>query len=1160
LSLRFILGRAGSGKSFTCLSEMAGELEAFPEGHPLILLVPEQASFQAERDLVVACAGKGFMRAQVLSFRRLAYRVLREAGGAARAHIGELGKRCVLRRLLQLRQGELKVFQSPATRAGFADSLARAVGEMKTYCIGPEDLAAPAAELRKAGAALLADKLDDLRLLFNDLEQFLASRFIDPDDYLSLLAGRLPRAATTAGAEVWVDGFTGFTPQEYGVLAALLHAARRVNVSLCIDDLSLAGAIDESDPFYPVRETYEQLCVITANEGMRVDRPVLLSDSAPRFRSAAIAHLERHFFRRPAPPLAAGGAEVTVAYAANRTAEVEGAAREMIRLARDSGYRWREMVVLSRDLSLYAGLVANIFADYGIPAFIDQKRPALHHALPELVRSAFEVAVRDWTYDPVFRYLKTDLAALTREEVDILENYVLAHGIRGGRWTDGRPWQYRQRRFLEEDDSVSGASEAEADGRELAEVNRIRDRATGSLGRFCTAVREAVDGREITAALFDLLTGLAVPEQLERWSAAAEKEGRLEEAQEHAQVWVEFVELLDQLVEVIGDEAISLEEYAAVLDEGLAHLRLSLIPPGLDQVVVGSLDRSRSPGARSAIVLGVSEGLLPARSIEQGILTDAEREKLAAAGLKFAPGARRRSFEEQSLIYVALTRAGERLTLSCPLADDEGGATAPSPVLAQIRALLPGAAEAVWPVEPGEGQSANLDFVTRPGRTLSHLAGRLREARAGRPVDPLWRDLYTWFVTGEHRDSAARTLSGLFYQNSAGRLPGRLSRALYGRKLVTGVSGIEKFRSCPFAYFLTYGLKLRDRAVFKLSPPDLGQFFHAALKLFGEDLQEKGLDWGKLSRENCRHLADEVVDRLAPRLLNEILLSTARQRYLTGKLKRIVRRAATVLAEHGRRGCFRPVGLELAFAPGGGLPAATFVLPDGSEMVLTGRIDRVDTAPGEDGEIYLRIIDYKSGRPDFRLSDVWHGLKLQLLTYLNVALDEAEKLVGRSCLPAAILYFHIHDPVISAAGPMPADAVAKEILKSLKMKGLVLADPAVIEMLDPALSGHSDLVPVQIKKGGGLGEHSAAISLEQFELLRSHLRSQLLSAGEEIMSGTVDISPYRQGKFRCCQYCDYRPVCFFDVLVEGNRYRILHPEKDAAVLERLAELAKEEKR
>ncbi|MCL6636046.1 MAG: PD-(D/E)XK nuclease family protein, partial [Peptococcaceae bacterium] len=432
-----------------------------------------------------------------------------------------------------------------------------------------------------------------------------------------------------------------------------------------------------------------------------------------------------------------------------------------------------------------------------------------------------------------------------------------------------------------------------------------------------------------------------------------------------------------------------------------------------------------------------------------------------------------------------------------------------------------------------------------------------REAKAGRPVEPLWKDVYSWFAAGSLRESCARVLSGLFYRNSAGRLSRGLSRALYGRRLVTGVSAIETFRSCPFAYFLTYGLKLRDRPVYKLTPPDLGEFFHAALKSFGEELKEQGRDWGALSREECRRLADGAVDRLVPRFLNEILLSTARRRYLTGKLKRIVRRAALVLSEHARRGAFKPVGLEIAFGPGGRLPAAVFVLSDGTELVLTGRIDRIDAACGDDGEMYLRIIDYKSGRPDFKLADVWHGLRLQLPAYLHVALQQSEKWLGKRCLPGAILYFHIHDPVIPVKGSLPVEAVEKEILKSLRMKGLVLADPSIIAKIDPGLTGQSDLVPVYLKKDGSLGENSGTLTLEQFDLLRTYLRSQILAAGDEITGGTVDISPYRRGSFRYCRYCEYRPVCLFDVQVEGNRYRILTPEKNAAVLEKLAGFKKD---
>lgn len=1152
MPLRFILGRAGAGKTCACLSEIAAELKAAPMGPPLIALVPEQATFQTERDLVGFSGGRGFMRAQVLSFRRMAYQVLREVGGAARPHIGELGKRMVLRRLLQNRQEGLKVFRRPAARVGFADSLARALGEMKTYCIGPGDLFPVAVGLRETGASLLADKLADLSLLYGDLEDFLAGRFIDPDDYLGLLADRIPESPTAAGAQVWVDGFTGFTPQEYWVLAALMRAAARVSVSLCLEAASLERPLREFDPFYPVRETYESLCQMAAKERVRVEKPLILDGPPRRFQSAGIAYLEESFFRRPAPPLACGEAGVTLASAANRRSEVEGVAREIVSLSRDSGYLWRDIVVLARDLSLYAGLVANVFGDYGIPAFIDQKRPVVRHPLAELVRSALEVAVRDWTYDPVFRYLKTDLASLTREETDILENYVLAHGIRGSRWTDGKPWEYRMRHLLEEGEVASRAGQ-EPGRRELAEINLFRDRAAGPLGRFCAAARGGKCVRDVITALYNLLSELEVPAQLDRWSDLAEKDGRLEEAREHAQVWSGLIELLDQVVESLGDDATPLEELAAILDEGLSALRLGLIPPGLDQVVVGSLDRSRSPRARAAFVLGVAEGLLPARVTEQGILTDNEREKLASSGIRLAPGARRRAFEEQYLVYIALTRAGERLTLSCPLADDEGGAVVPSPVLERVRELLPGAREATWPAEPGLPGAGDLDFVTGPARALSALVARLREVKAGRPVDPLWRDVYSWMVKSGYREECARGLAGLFHKNSAGRLPVRLTRALYGRRLVTGVSGVEKFRACPFAHFLSYGLKLRERAVFKLSPPDLGQFFHAALKLFGEEIKEKGLDWGALGKEDCRRLAGGAVERLAPRFLSEILLSTARQRFLTGKLKRIVQRAALVLSEHARRGDFRPVGLELAFGPGGELPAVTLVLPDGSEMVLVGRIDRIDAATGDSGEVYLRIIDYKSGIPEFKLSDVRHGLKLQLLTYLHVALAQAERLVGRPALPGAVLYFRIDDPLIKTpGGPPPADELEREIVRSLKMKGVVLADPALVSMIDAGLKGQSEIIPVYLKSDGSFGDRSSVVSLEQFELLRDCLRRQFLSAGSGITGGVVDISPVRQGRFRYCQYCPYRPVCFFDILVEGNAYRIIRPEKDAEALARLA--------
>lgn len=1148
MSLRFIIGRAGSGKTRRCLDEIRAELSARPAGAPLVLLVPEQATFQTEYVLASTPGLKGFIRAQVLSFRRLAYRVLQEAGGAARPHIGDLGKRMLLRRLLEQRREEIKIFRRSASQPGFADTLARALGEVKNYCVEPEELVSASAVLRSLhGAETLADKLEDLYLIYNELESVLEDRFIDPDDYLNLLADRLVLSSAVLGGEVWVDGFSGFTPQEYRVLSSLLHNAERVNITLCTDYKTLSGNPDETEMFYPIRETYETLCELAAREGVIVDRPLVLDGAnGGRYLSPDIAHLEKYFFSYPAPPCNAAGGGVTLAVAANPRSETEGVAREITALCRDGGYRYRDIIILLRDFDTYPDLISSVFADHDIPVFIDRKRPVMHHPLVELVRSALEVFVSDWSFDPVFRFLKTDLTPLGREEVDLLENYVLAHGIRGSRWTDARPWEYRRRLSLEEDTEMS-----DVEAEELEEINRIRRQAAVFLREFCSAAGRASNVREITEALYNLLDSMEVPEMLESWRMSALSEGQLEQAGEHGQIWDGLTALLDQVVEALGDETISVQEYSAVLDAGLDSMRLGLIPPGFDQVVVCSLERSRSPEARAAFVMGASDGVLPARVSDRGILSEGERERLQAVGLKLAPGSRRRVFDEQYLVYIALTRSSEKLYLSYPLADDEGGAIAPSPAAARVRELLPGLAEKFWPVEPNGAETGDLEFVCNPGRTLSHLVARMRELKAGRRVNPIWQDIYAWFTGDEYREKTAFAMSGLFKSNREGRLPAGVGRALYGRKLKTSVSGIEKFRACPFSHFLARGLNLQERTVYKIGAPDLGQFFHAALKLFGDQVREMGISWGQLDREQCRALAGDVVDKLAPRLQSEILLSTARRRYLTGKLKKTVQQTALVLSEHSRRGSFQPVGLELAFGPEGDLPSVTFVLPGGGEMVLTGRIDRIDAVKGNEG-IYLRIIDYKSGRVTVSLQDIYHGLKLQLLAYLDVALRHAEKLAGGKGLPGAILYFRIDDPLVRTDGEMPAaDEIEKRILREFRMTGMVLADPHVVKLMDGAAAGDSDLIPVQIKKDGEFSARSAVVTPEQFELLREHLRRQLAGAGGDIVGGVVDIAPYRRGASRPCQFCPYKPVCQFDILIEGNSYRNIKPEDAGAIWNKL---------
>ncbi|MBU7005382.1 helicase-exonuclease AddAB subunit AddB [Phosphitispora fastidiosa] len=1151
MELRFILGRAGAGKTGYIFKYVQEELERNPDGSPIIILVPEQATFQMEYYLSAKLGLEGSVRAQVLSFRRLAFRVLLETGGAARTPVGELGKRMILRRLLEKHKHELRLFGSTAGRPGFPDCLARSIGEMKTYLISPEKLENAASLLAENGR-LLTDKLTDMAFLYKELEKQLEDSYTDPDDYLNLLAEQMPKAETFNQAEFWIDGFKGFTPQELKVIEAIVQSTGAVNISLCIDSTSVAENLTENDVFYPVWETYNKLKGIGDRLQVKIASPVTFSDEPPRrFCSAGdLAHLEKYFFSYPAPQYPPNPGNVRIAAAANRRAEVEACAREIIRQARDEGRRWRDFTVLLRELEMYHDLITGIFTDHQIPFFIDHKRKVMHHPLIELIRSALETSVKNWAYEPVFRYLKTDLVPVDRESIYMLENYVLANGIKGFRWTDDRDWSYRKQNTLGDDRELT---EEERAG--LAQINDTRRRAAGALTDFCRKIDTAGNVREMTAILYELLEDLGAWNTIKRWRETDHCAGNIVSAREHTQVWKSVIDLFDEVVEALGDEQTDLPTYAGILEAGFAGLTLGMIPPGLDQVVVGSLDRSRNPDVKNVFILGASDGVFPARLSDDGIFNDTERERLELAGISLAPGSRKKSFEEQFLVYTALTRASERLWVSYPLADDEGRAIGVSPVISRIRELLPGVREDGFQVEPFTGSEAEgIEFLVHPGRALSYLAGRLRDARTGRPVHGIWWELYNRFILRDGSGKAGQVMNAVFGDNTEKNLSRSTSSMLYGKNIKASVSRIERFVSCPFAHFSSYGLKLKERNTFRLEAPDMGELFHAALKGFAQAVERKGDDWGNLSREECLRLSEQTVDELIPGLQNQILLSSARYRHLAGKLKRAVNRAALILTDHARRSSFRPCGLEISFGPGGLMPAKIIQLPGGETLELAGRIDRLDQAVSENS-IYLRVIDYKSGDRRLNLEEVYYGLSLQLITYLHVALEYFAKAQAQGCLvkPAGILYFTVTDPLLPVPGPMTAAEAERAVALKLKMKGLLLDNRAVFRLMDAwTETGYSDLFPVGIKNDGTFYSSAPVIGEKQFELLCRFVETIFQDYGKGVLGGNVNISPYKMRHQNACQYCRFKPVCSFDTLMEGNLFRVLRPVPENELWQRIS--------
>lgn len=1155
MALRFIIGRAGSGKTRTCLGEISSCLQEAPKGNPLIFIVPEQATFQNEMALVSTSNLEGTIRARVLSFRRLAWYVLQETGGATRPYIGDVGKHMLLRQLLEDYKEQLKAFSRSANQPGFINCLAGTFAEFKQFHMAPGELS-HAAQIYSENKSeqLLAKKLADLSLLYQAYETSLAGKYIDPEDCLTLLAERLGGSQTVHGAEVWMDGFSGFTPQELRVIESLLLSCRQVNVALCLDSLLLELVPEEDDVFFPVWDTYQKVLSLARQNGIDVLPSLVLSEKVlPRFAAQPVlGHLERHLFFHPTAVWTGDTTPVTMVAAANKRAEVEGAARKILELCREEGYRWREISVVVRDLSSYGDLIASIFCDFDIPCFIDVKRSVLHHPLIELIRSALEVVVENWAYDPMFRFFKTDLIPVSRDEIDLLENYVLAHGISGSRWYDGKPWNYRRRYTLGEDAELTRWEEEE-----LYRINTIRDRACLPLKAFYQRVKKADQVNNLCTAIFELLEDLKVPEQLEIWEREAEAAGQLDWAMECRQVWDTVMDMLDQMVESLGERFISTVDFLKILDAGCAGIRLGLIPPGLDQVFVASLDRSRNPDVKACFVLGVNEGVLPTRVLDGGIFTPRDRDVLEQGHWAMAPGGKRQVFDEQFLIYIALTRASSRLWISYALADEEGKSLLPSLVVKRVKELMPDLTEITCSAEPPGGEG-DLVFVTGVRHALSYLGIQLRESRRSEPVSPLWWDVYNYLVRHpELKREMEIVTGGLFFSNQEKNIPANLAANLYGNKLVTSVSRLEKFRACPFAHFVSFGLGLKERAEYRLGAPDLGQFFHAALQMAADQLACVGRDWSELTDAECASLAHQAVEELVPKLQNEILLSTARYRHLTGKLAATVSTALRVLAEHTRRGEFRPVQWEIAFGPEGPLSSLKLDLGNGREMELVGRIDRIDVASAGDN-YYLRVVDYKSGRSKLDLVDLFYGLKLQLLVYLQVALGNVAILGEDEAFPAAILYFPVQNPLVPASGPLAQEEAKEEIIKSFKMQGLVLADPGVVRMMDKTIDGYSHILPVGLSAKGTFYERAPGVSEVQFALLRQHLMRLLRETARHILDGLVTISPYKKGDFTSCHHCSFKAVCKFDPLLEENRYRPILSEKPERIWSKLAAGGKED--
>ena len=1157
MTVQFIIGRSGSGKTDHCLTEIQNELTDRPLGQDMIYLVPEQMTFQSEYELVHNRGLKGMIRAQVFSFTRLAWKVLQETGGMARPHLTSVGTSMMLRHIIEENKQKLRIYQRSSEKTGYVEQLNDMVTEFKRYCLEPDDVKSYADDLYSEDErSLLRDKLYDLHLIYDAFQRKMIGHYLDSEDYLALLAEKIDDSNYLEGATIWVDGFHSFTPQELLVIQSLMKKGTDLTFTLTMDAEMNPSFIHELDLFHEPAKTYQTLVELANEESVEVKQPLIFS-SQKRYRNRELSHLEANYGERP-PILYTGQLHhIQVHHSVNIRSEVEAAARETLRLVRDEGYRFRDISVMVRNMATYYELVETIFGDHDIPIFSDQKRTMLHHPLIELLRSSLDIIQFNWRYEAVFRCVKTELlfpddtgesVQAIRERMDELENYVIAKGIKGYRWKTGERWKANIYRQLEDKEAITSDELEDMEAR----LNETKDWIATPLEKFERRMNKAQTVRDMCEALYYLLENSNAAEKVDRFKEIAEKNGQLSKAREHDQVWDAVISLLDETVELIGEQKLSVEQFSKLLEAGIENMKFGLVPASLDQVVIGSIDRTRFTDVKCGFLLGVNDGVLPARMQEEGLLTEQDREKLEEQGIQLAPGLKRRLLDEEFLIYHSLATPSDYLWVSCPLADEEGKGLQPSIIMNRLQEMFPELEIGLKFAEPGEEALEELSFISNPAKTIGRLTGQLRQWTRGYPIDPIWWDAYNWFVGNDSEQDKLRLIDSLFYRNRAEQLSDETSRKLYGSNIQASVSRMERYKSCAFSQFASHGLRLKERATFKLEAPDIGQLFHAALNMMAETIKQRQWDWGKLSSNQYYELSGEIVEQIAPRLQNEILLSSNRYHYIMRKLTQVVGRASSVLGQQAKKSGFQPAGLELGFGPNQELPPIEFTLKNGVKLQLIGRVDRVDQALNGD-ELLLRIIDYKSSGTSLDLSEVYFGLALQMLTYLDVVITNANLWLGRSATAAGMLYFHVHNPMLQLSAPGQA-AIQQELFKKFKMKGLLLADKDVVSLMDHDIEARkSDIIPAALKKDGSFYKNSSVLSSDDFQALRSFTRKTIQSIGTDISDGRIDIDPYKMKDRVPCTFCSYRSFCQFDQAMEDNAYRQISVEDDETILKRMRE-------
>lgn len=1137
MSLRFCFGPSGSGKSHRIYEEIMQRAAEEP-GRNFLIIVPDQFTMQTQKDLVMRSDRDGILNIDVLSFGRLSHRILEEVGTKEMPVLDDTGKSLVLQKVAADLKEQLPAMGSLLHKQGYIHEVKSAISEFMQYGISTQDMDKLITSAQKRGA--LAMKLKDLKTLYRGFQDYIRDHFITTEETLDVLRRSLSKSKILKGSVVVFDGFTGFTPIQNRLIQELMRVCAETIVTVTIgvgeDPYKMDG---EQKLFHLSKKTVADLEKLAAEAEVERGEDLFVKGGPNRFAKApALHYLEQNLFRYQYEPYAGEQQEIHMFEALSPREEVHQTALYIRHLIREQGMTYRDIAVVIGDLEGYASYVETEFGQLEIPCFLDRTRGIVLNPMIEYIKSALQLYIKDFSYDTVFHFLRSGMADISREEIDELENYVIRTGARG--------YRTYSRLFTRRTEELQGNAEGseQAEEKIMERLNRIRQQFMDAVEILHMGSQEKAG--DYVSHLYDFLEQNQVQQKLLNYQQQFEKEGDLSRAREYAQIYRLVMDLLDQVYELLGEEEISRQEFADILEAGFGEITVGTIPQNVDRIVVGDMERTRLKQVKVLFFLGVNDGNIPKNASKGGIISDMDREFLIESGTEMAPSPRQQMYIQRLYLYLNMTKPSEQLYLSYAKVNCEGKGIRPSYLIDTVRKLFP-----AMSVEYPQNRS-RLEQIEGRQEGARYLAEELREYVEGTLPEEERQDFYLMYRAYE-ADAAGRDLltRAAFRRYRESGLSRIVARALYGQQLENSVSRLETYAACACRHFLQYGLSLQEREEFGFEASDMGTVYHAVLENFAGKLAESNLTWWDFTEDFAAKAVKESVEAYAATYGETVLYSSARNEYAITRMSRILTRTVLTLQKHLKQGSFQPDDYELSFRFAEDLDSIHVDLSEDEKMHLQGRIDRIDVS--EDAEhVYVKVIDYKSGNRKFDLAALYYGLQLQLVVYMNAAMEmESRKHPDKEIVPAALLYYHIDDPTIETPVELTDEQINEQILAKLRMNGVVNSDPEVVERLDRYMQDKSVVIPVEKKKDGSFSARSGVLSREEMQLISSYVDAKIRSIGREILDGKIAANPYEKGNEEACTYCAYKKVCGFDGSIPGYEKRQLEDLDKQALMQRM---------